>query len=335
MYPILLKHNLNTLVLVRAASMHDLISELDDDSIAIRWSGAINHSTINDTVFSEMIGVVPDTGTFCTITRPSGWTSKRMGGERRFPPFRNERVCADHSLDIFVFTTCHESCIVSTSIYGNHGAIIMKSVLSASLLAISSALASGSVFESDELLERVSSVQLASGIWSTEVDVSGIRMIDALGDPDNDFLTLFHIPKDPKGNPPDPSANTLLSFEYNLVLTTIEPSWGADASINLGDEVDFNFAPEYTSPVDNQTINGIIPLDELGNTIDFGYEQYSMRIEFYENFQDSDGIAEAYFEEGSMFTFYTQHVAGVAVPAPGGLGCLCFASMSVGRRRRE
>ncbi len=209
----------------------------------------------------------------------------------------------------------------------------MKSVFSASVLAISSASASGSVFDSGELLERVSSVQLASGIWSTQVDVSGIRMIDALGDPDNDFLTLFHIPKDLKGNPPDPNANTLLSFEYNLVLTTIEPSWGADASINLGGEVDFSFAPWYTSPLDNETINGIVPLDDIGKTIDFGYEQYSMRIEFYENFQDSDGIAEAYFEEGSTFTFYTQHVAGVAVPAPGALGCLCFASMGALKRR--
>jgi len=195
--------------------------------------------------------------------------------------------------------------------------------------------AMGSVINANDMMNRVSQFQSPSGGWLIQIDISGLSTIDAFGDPDNNFFSLIHLPKEPD-EPSIPNANTLLGIGWDLSLTTIGASWASDTAINFGGEFDIAFSTD-SFPVTNQfySSGGIIDLVDAGiSPVSFGEDEYAMRVEFFETFDDTQNTAEAFFEEGSVLTLRTLHPATFAIPSPGPGSALCLAGLVVFKRRR-
>ena len=208
-------------------------------------------------------------------------------------------------------------------------------LISSIAIIMSTGSALGSGINANEMMERVSQIQSPAGGWTIQIDISGFSTADAFGDPDNSFFSLIHLPKEPD-EPSIPNANALIGIGWDLSLTTVGTSWASDVGINFGGEFDLAFSTD-AFPVTNQFYSsfGIVDLVDAGiSPVAFGEDEYAMRVEFFESFDDSQNMAEAFFEEGSILKLRTLHPAASVIPSPGVGSVLCLTGLVVFKRRR-
>lgn len=211
--------------------------------------------------------------------------------------------------------------------------MLRNTVCSIVVVSVASGVAAASLSSSFMSAEGVAS---ANGTWVYTVDISGFRSVDAFGDPDNSFFSIFHQPKEDEDHPL-PGTNSIIGIGWDINLSTVGSSWASDAVISFGEELDLQFAVADPFPVMNHQYSsgGIIGLPN-GDTpaIGFGTGEYGLRVEFYEFFDDTQDMAEAVFGTGSTLTIRTQHAARFVIPTPGVCGPLWIAGLIFTRRRR-
>jgi len=191
--------------------------------------------------------------------------------------------------------------------------------------------AMGSTTSTDAISDRVT----YDNAGFITVDISGLSAADTFGDPDNSFISLIHLPKEPD-QPTSTEANALIGIGWDLSLTTVGTSWATDTTINFGGLLDVTFSKD-AYPVINQHYSspGIINLADAGYApIHFGIEEHAMRIEFFESFDDTQNMAESYFEEGSVLYLKTLFFATATIPAPTTAPLLALAALAASKRKR-
>ena len=156
-----------------------------------------------------------------------------------------------------------------------------------------------------------------------EVDISNIVSLDGLGAPGNETLSI-NLPE---------GYDRVIGIGWDVVLETYGASWGSEASIALGDEVDGNalfLAPGTgnDAPLGGPTgfsSGGIVDLVGVG--LDFSVASGVLSLELFESFDDVVGEADAAWHSGSTISVQV-------IPAPGAIALLGAAGL-VGTRRRR
>lgn len=168
----------------------------------------------------------------------------------------------------------------------------------------------------------------AGTIATATIDISGIQTWDEYG---SAFNTVMNV---------NLAANAHvigIGWDVGLFagLDLDGASWGSEATIAFEDSAQASgvfLAPVADSAPGtfSSSSGGIIDLTTLTTPLDFFLNADGiLRLEFFEDFVDDAGIAEAEFLSGS-----TLQVQYVAVPAPSALAALGLGGLVAGRRRR-
>jgi hypothetical protein len=130
-------------------------------------------------------------------------------------------------------------------------------------------------------------------------DVSGVEFIDNLGDPDNQTrtynlaVTLGH----PSGTPIE-----VQTLAWDVVLTTITPSWAAEARMHF--DIDRDGSPEFAL---TPGISDPFPVTQKRYADDFTLSSSTppsrdglIDIEFWDSSDDFPNSRDAFFDPGSL-----------------------------------
>ena len=154
------------------------------------------------------------------------------------------------------------------------------------------------------------------------IDVSGYEFRDGLGDADNMVFELF--------------VGALWEIdwiEWNLNLTTLTapgnsfPSWGSEAHIDFNGQIDLQVSNTSDGVINENNAGFAIMEDYLGGPLTLASDGI-FRMEFYETFVDSPGIADAVLGEGSWIRIPVQG------PTPGPLAAMGLGGLFAAKRRR-
>jgi hypothetical protein len=175
------------------------------------------------------------------------------------------------------------------------------------------------------LLASLSFIACTSAIAAPLViDVTGIQSYDDLGNPGNTVLT-FNV-----------GANaTITSFAYDVTLSTVVPSYLSEIGLQFSNSAGtgFDFAPGFGD--DRAGTASYAASTDLGtNSFTVGADGL-LRLEFFEFFDDFDGMVDGRWDIGTL-TFGIQDAPqGVPEPATGLLMGAGLALMGYAAQRRR
>ena len=150
---------------------------------------------------------------------------------------------------------------------------------------------------------------------SIVVDISGAQSWGFQGDPLNEHMNV------PGFNPGD----IIHSIKYDIVLTTIDPSWADEPRIGVSDGAN---GVVVVGPFGSATTVTSAPYSGTANVGGYVMTGNRLDLEFYESgFDDHTGV-DAIYNQGTLVINYT------AVPAPAVLAMLGAAGLVSRRRRR-
>ncbi len=159
-------------------------------------------------------------------------------------------------------------------------------------------------------------IAAVSGLAQAEIviDVSGAEFRDGIGDPDNQVIEVFLG-----------AFWQITNIAWDLNLTTLTdpgasfPSWASEANIDFNGQLNLQVSGTAAGVV-NEINTGSADVD-----LTLGADGI-LRMEFWESFDDSPGMADAFLGEGSTIT--------IPSPTPGPLAAVGIGGLFAARRRR-
>jgi hypothetical protein len=149
------------------------------------------------------------------------------------------------------------------------------------------------------------------------LDLSGVNSWDALGDVDNELMSVQLF-----------SFSQVIGISWDVNISTLNASWLSESVMNLEDEL-------YVTPGIGNDFAGTASfssggmIDLIAEGLDFFVSSDGiLNIEFFESFDDVDGAIDATFLAGS--TIQVRY----GYPTPGGLAVLGVGGIFASRRRR-
>ena len=184
-------------------------------------------------------------------------------------------------------------------------------------------------------------VSFAQAQTITNFDTTGVTTIDGLGDPDNNVFIIE-----------TGTTNTLFTgVGWDVGITPIDASWYSEANFGVGATGATATVTVAPGTADGFAGDGILVnydsagiIDLVGIGLDFtifdsnGDGSTDFQLEFFESFDDTDGIAEATFSNGTAGTnasgFGGLDFRTEAVPEPASFAALGLVGFGLLRRRR-
>ncbi len=147
------------------------------------------------------------------------------------------------------------------------------------------------------------------------IDVSGYEFVDGLGDADNQILEVFIG-----------ASWEITEISWDLNLTTLTdpnasfPSWASEANIDFNGQLNLQVSGTAAGVVNENNAGTSGPISLI-----LGADGL-LRMEFWESFDDSPGMADAFLGEGSTIT--------IPIPTPGPLAAVGIGGLFAARRKR-